>query len=196
MTPPGAATPGRRIAVVLAAGEGRRFGGAKQLAPFRGRPLLRHAIDAVAGRDDVDGTIVVLGAHAEAIVAGVELGDVTVVRCEDWARGPSASLSAGLAAAVRAGADEVLVTLGDQPLLPAATLDRVLAVAGEVVRAVHGGRPGHPVLLRGAAIAHAATLDDEARRTYLAGAARTVDVADVDDGADVDRPADLDALQP
>ena len=37
--------------LVLAAGEGRRFGGPKQLAPLRGRPLLAHAVaTARAGR--------------------------------------------------------------------------------------------------------------------------------------------------
>ncbi|MDO9408743.1 nucleotidyltransferase family protein [Patulibacter sp.] len=196
MTVPGAGRGVRRVAVVLAAGEGRRFGGAKQLAPFRGRPLLRHAIDAVASRTDVDETVVVLGAHADRVAAGVELDDVTVVRCERWDRGPSASLAAGLAAALRSGADEVLLTLGDQPLLRAATVDRVLATPGDVVRATHGSRPGHPVVLRGAAIAEVAALNDQERRAYLARAARPVDVADVDAGADVDRPGDLDALGP
>ncbi|MFN2431877.1 MAG: NTP transferase domain-containing protein, partial [Gemmatimonadota bacterium] len=33
--------------LVLAAGGGRRFGGAKLLAPLAGRPLLAHALDVV-----------------------------------------------------------------------------------------------------------------------------------------------------
>ena len=35
--------------LVLAAGEGSRFGGTKQLAPLGGRPLLEHALAVVGG---------------------------------------------------------------------------------------------------------------------------------------------------
>src|SRR6185437_10811575 len=47
-------------ALVLAAGEGRRFGGTKQLAELDGRPLLSYALAAVAG---ISPRVVVLG-HA------------------------------------------------------------------------------------------------------------------------------------
>ena len=46
------AHPRSRVRVgglILAAGEGRRFGGAKQLAEVRGRPLLAHAVAAMRG---------------------------------------------------------------------------------------------------------------------------------------------------
>lgn len=185
----------RRVAVVLAAGEGRRFGAVKQLAPLRGRPLLRHVLDAMVSRADVAETVVVLGAHVDTIRGALDLTDATVVVCDDWAHGPSASLATGLAAAVRSGAGEVLIVLGDQPMLPAVTVDRVLAGPGDVVRAVHGRRPGHPVLLRGDAIAHVAGLGDADRKTYFAAAARPVPVGDVDPGPDVDRPEDLLALE-
>lgn len=195
MTPSAPVPAAHRVAVVLAAGEGRRFGAVKQLAPLDGRPLLRHALDAVVSRPDVDGTVVVLGAHAHAILAALDLRDVTVVRCHDWARGPAASLATGLAAARRAGAGEVLITLGDQPAIHAVAIDRVLGTPGDVVRAAHGRRPGHPVLLRGAAIDHVAGLDDDGRKAFLAGAAHLVAVGDVDEGPDVDRPEDLRALE-
>jgi len=32
---------------VLAAGQAQRFGGGKLMAPFRGRPLLAHALEVV-----------------------------------------------------------------------------------------------------------------------------------------------------
>ena len=34
--------------ILLAAGEGRRFGGPKQLARVGGRPLIEHALEALA----------------------------------------------------------------------------------------------------------------------------------------------------
>ena len=36
--------------LILAAGEGRRFGGTKQLAELHGRPLLEHALEAMTRR--------------------------------------------------------------------------------------------------------------------------------------------------
>ena len=86
--------------LLLAAGEGRRFGGPKQLAELDGRPLVEHALGALAGLDRV---VVVLGAHADEIRAGADLGDAELVTCDDWAEGMSASLRRGLAALAEAG---------------------------------------------------------------------------------------------
>src|SRR3989442_3261575 len=79
--------------IVLAAGAGRRFGGPKQLAPLAGRPLLQHVVDAAP-----DPLTVVLGAHADAVRAGVDLDSADVVVCEDWEEGQAASLRPGVAA--------------------------------------------------------------------------------------------------
>ena len=55
--------------LVLAAGEGRRFGGPKQLAELDGVPLLQHAVDAMEGADDADPVRVALGARADEVAA-------------------------------------------------------------------------------------------------------------------------------
>lgn len=138
----------RIVSVVLAAGAGTRFGGRKQLAPLHGRPLLEHALDAAA-KTSTDATLVVLGAEAEAIAAGLELGAATAVECADWEQGPGASLRAGILAA---GADcaAVVITLGDEPFVSPAATDRLLAARDPdlpALRATYGGRPGHPVLI-------------------------------------------------
>src|SRR4051812_49542642 len=81
------------VGVVLAAGAGTRLRGAvpKPAVRFRGRPLLTWPLAALAagGLEDV---VVVLGAGADAVAADVELGGGTVVVCEAWAEGLSASL--------------------------------------------------------------------------------------------------------
>ena len=51
-------------ALILAAGEGRRFGGPKQLAELDGKPLLQHVLETAAPWDP----LVVLGAHADEIL--------------------------------------------------------------------------------------------------------------------------------
>ena len=107
-----------------------------------GRPLLAHVV--AAARAVLDPVVVVLGARAEQVRAGVALGGVAVVECPDWADGMSASLRCGLGALGEAEA--VVVLLGDQPLVTPDVLRAVLA-AGAPARAAYDGVPGHPVLL-------------------------------------------------
>src|SRR3954463_4201201 len=102
--------------LILAAGAGRRFGGTKQLADLRGRPLLEYAIEGVLSVPALDPVIVVLGHAAGEILGRVEFGEAEVVVCEEWERGQAASLRRGLAALADAGGAGV--TLGDPPLLP------------------------------------------------------------------------------
>ena len=67
--------------VVLAAGSGSRFGGAKQLAELDSRPLLEHALRAVEAVPALERIVVVLGARAQEIRAGVDFGATEVVVC-------------------------------------------------------------------------------------------------------------------
>ena len=66
--------------------------------------------------------------------------------CADWAEGMGASLRHGLAAL--GDADEVVIVLADQPFITPAVVARVRARAGDAARAIYGGAPGHPVVLR------------------------------------------------
>lgn len=155
--PPTAESPGLTVAVVLAGGEGRRFGGPthKLAAPLRGRPLLRHAVDtAVAAA--IGPVVVVTGAVALCDVTGFgatastagTCGAVTEIVNHRWVDGQATSLQAAVAEAGRLGADAIVVGLGDQPFLEpdawrlvAATRDTPIAVA------TYDGRRGHPVRL-------------------------------------------------
>ena len=177
-------------ALVLAAGAGTRFGATKQLATVRGRPLLEHALAAVAS---VSPRVVVLGHAADEIRARVDLHGATAVDCPDWEDGQAASLRCGLDAL--AGADAVLVVLGDQPGLTAAAVEALVAAAGEedAVRATYGGTPAHPVLLRRPLLARAGELRGDAGFRDLLRDARvgTVEVGHLAAADDVDTPADL-----
>jgi molybdenum cofactor cytidylyltransferase len=130
--------------LVLAAGEGRRFGGTKQLALVRGRPLLEHALAAVAG---LSPRVVVLGHEAEAIRAAVDLQGAAPVVCPEWAEGQAASLRCGVAAL--GDVDAAVILLGDMPDVTSAAVAAVAGAAGgDAVRGSYDGVPGHPVLLR------------------------------------------------
>jgi molybdenum cofactor cytidylyltransferase len=179
-------------ALVLAAGEGRRFGGTKQLAELDGRPLLEHALAAVTG---VSPRVVVLGHAAEEIRAGADLHGAEPVLCPQWQEGQSASLRCGLAAL--GDVDAVLVVLGDQPGITAAAVAAVLAAASagdeDAVRATYDGVPSHPVLLRRALVDRAGELRGDSGFRDLLKAARTrdVEVGHLADPADIDTREEL-----
>jgi CTP:molybdopterin cytidylyltransferase MocA len=174
--------------LLLAAGEGRRFGGPKQLARVGGRPLIERALAALAGLDRV---VVVLGARAEEIRAGADLGGAEVVVCADWAEGMGASLRAGLAALD--GAGEVVVVLADQPFITAAVVARVRAAEGDAARAVYGGAPGHPVVLRRPVLARAAELRGD--QGFRDVPMTHVECGDLADPRDIDTRADLEVVR-
>jgi CTP:molybdopterin cytidylyltransferase MocA len=123
-------------AVVLAAGEGSRFGGAKQ------QLLLPDVLAAVRG-SSVDDVVVVAGAHPIDV-------DARVVTCPEWERGMGASLRCGLQE-LAPETEAAVVALADGPDLTPAAVDRVIGAwrggAGDVIAASYGGDRGHPVLL-------------------------------------------------
>jgi molybdenum cofactor cytidylyltransferase len=182
---------------VLAAGAATRFGGAKQLAELDGRPLLEHALGAMAA-SGVDRMVVVLGAGAEEIAARVDLHGAEPLICDRWDEGQSASLATALAE--MGDADAVVVTLGDQPRMSPDAIRRVIAsreAGTAAVRATYNGDPGHPVLLERELIGRLrdVTGDHGARNLLLSVNTRDVPCDDLGGGDDVDTRAQLDALR-
>lgn len=192
------------VAVVLAAGASRRFGSPKLLAALDGRPLLQHALDAVAaaGLRDV---VVVLGDDAPAIEAAMTWRGERRVTNPRPGDGLASSLRVGLDAAVEVpDAGAVLVVLGDQPALRGDVIAAVVDAADDpaltalpFVRARYADDPApNPVLVRRSAWALAAGLDGDRGLGPLL-AARPHLVAEVEvtgTNPDVDTPADLAAL--
>jgi CTP:molybdopterin cytidylyltransferase MocA len=183
--------------LVLAGGAGRRFGGGKLLAELDGRPLLEHALAAMEAAT-LDRTVVVLGADADDILARVHLHGAEPVVCEEWEEGQSASLREGVEAL--AGAEAVVVTLGDQPRLSPRAIERVVAARApgvEALRATYGGMPGHPVLLERPLLARIHVLHGDTGARELLARARVEEVAcdGLGSAADVDTPAHLEALR-
>lgn len=197
-------------AIILAAGESSRMGRPKALLPDPdGRPFVARlaATFAAAG---VPHIIVVAGSQTAAISAALaaDRGAAAlrimpvVVTNPNPALGQVSSLWVGLDAAERAGAEAVLVTLVDIPMVQVETIERVLAAWRErrapIVRPAFGGRHGHPVLFDRAVFAElrSAPLDEGARAVVHAHAQEITNV-DVDDEGcvmDVDTPKDYEKL--
>jgi CTP:molybdopterin cytidylyltransferase MocA len=133
-------------AVVLAAGASSRFG----TSPPKQAVFLPEVLRRLRAAASVDDVVVVLGAH-EVVT------DARTVRCDEWERGPGASLRCGLAA-LGAGVEAAVVVLADGPELASEAVERVVAAwrdrGAEVVVASYAGVRGHPVLLARAAWDH------------------------------------------
>lgn len=181
-------------ALVLAAGAGRRFGGRKLLAPWRGRPLIEWSV-AAAIASGVDGVTVVLGCDADELETFLP-PSVDTVFCDDWAEGIAASLRCGVAA-LPAATTALAIFLGDMPEVPSALarelLDAVKAGA-PAAAASFEGIPAHPVAIGFASFAMLRTLrgDRGARSEILSIAGiQTINTSLASATFDVDVPSDL-----
>ena len=139
-------------ALILAAGESTRFGSPKQLADWRGKPLLEHVVHEVREWPQVESVYVVLGAKAEEIMDRLDLPGVTVIENIEWTEGMASSLRAGLDVLIGdRTSDKVLIVLGDQPLVSRKVIPMLLEVGKRSGRPVVVPRyryvRGHPVLV-------------------------------------------------
>jgi molybdenum cofactor cytidylyltransferase len=184
----------RRVgAVLLAAGGSSRMGVAKQLLPYRGRSLLRHAAETAVA-SPCRPVVVVLGAgadRAEEELAGLP---VAVVRNPSWSGGIGTSIRAGIAALC--DAEAALILLGDQPLVGPEALLALLERFGEggsdLVASEYAGTLGVPALFARVWFPRLLGLaDDEgAKRVILAAGAAVARVPCPAGALDVDTPGD------
>lgn len=152
------------VAVVLAAGAGRRFAGPghKLDAPLRGRPVLDRSVGAaLAARI---GPVVVV--TSRQLATALHPTVVHVVN-ERWDEGQITSLRAGIDAAASLGADAVVVGLGDQPFVSVDAWRVVAGVDAPIAVATYHGARGHPVGLRADAWPLLAATGDEGARGLM-----------------------------
>lgn len=189
------------VPLVLAAGEGRRVGGNKALLDLGGRPALARVLEA-AGAAGLGRPVVVLGHEAERVRALLP-GHATAVVNPDPGRGQTSSVQVGLGA-VPATASAVLVWPVDHALVTAGDVAALAAAArahpeATVVLPSHGGRAGHPALVRRALFPAILALapDEPLHAVVRAERARTHFVERPTDAVlrDLDTPADLAAAR-
>lgn len=130
--------------LVLAAGGSRRMGRPKQLLDLRGRPLLDTVLDT-ARSCGFDQLVVALGGSADEVRAAVDLRGCDVAENPAFGEGCSSSIAAALPT-LHPTTDVLVLLLGDQPGVTAATVHRLLSGRGDSAMAVcryDDGR-GHP----------------------------------------------------
>jgi 2-C-methyl-D-erythritol 4-phosphate cytidylyltransferase / 2-C-methyl-D-erythritol 2,4-cyclodiphosphate synthase len=125
------------FAVIVAAGRGRRAGGApKQWRPLAGARVIDHAIAAFASHPRIDGIVLVLHEDDTHLAGALEAKGLTVVT---GGAERSESVRAGLAALPASG--RVLIHDAARPCVPRAVIDGVLAALDNCDAAA----PGLPV---------------------------------------------------
>lgn len=197
-------------ALILAAGEGRRFGGDKLYALYRGRPLLSYVLDVVAAarkRGLLDGGHVVVAAGDDRGVTLARGAGLEPIINNAPELGLSHSLRLGFAALETRRpepAQAALVFLGDQPLVRSDVVEALVTAwregGGAVIRPRYAdspGTPGHPVLVARAiwTRAHALEGDQGLGAVLDSSPSETVTLDVKGDNPDVDTQRDLDALE-
>jgi molybdenum cofactor cytidylyltransferase len=181
-------------AILLAAGQSRRFGEAdKLLAPLAGEPLALHAarriVELAPGR-----RIAVFDAIDSPLARQLAALDFEIVANPNPERGLSHSLARGIGAATRGPAAAALICLADMPFFGTghlrALLARFDAAQSPVVASSDGTTAMPPALFARALFGRLAVSDgDRGGKALLTGAALVT--ASADELADIDRPDDL-----
>ena len=171
--------------LVLAAGEGKRFGGPKAPYVHKGERLIDRAVNVLteAGCDPV---FVVLGAWIG------DVPDATILENQNWSTGMGSSLQVGLKHLnSESGIDEVVVSLVDLPGLTSEAVSRIINTPGEIVVAAYYAKRGHPVKFASSTWPELikSAIGDQGARSYIAehpDQIVLVEVGDVATGEDMD----------
>jgi len=152
------------VALIVAAGSGSRMGGPmpKQYRPLLGKPMLRHAVEALIGHPRIDAVRVVVGTGQESLardaLRGLDVGQLIT-------GGPTrqASVLSGLEALRAEDApDLVLIHDAARPFCPPDVIDRLLKALSTNSAAVPA-LPAADTLMRG----KGKHLGDTVDRTHL-----------------------------
>ena len=205
----------RVAGVLLAAGQGSRFGQPKALVELDGQTLAERGVHMLQA-GGADPILIVTGA-APVVLAPAD--QVHTVYNEEWRTGMGSSLRAALRALSEAAepddtvlspADTVLppdvaavvVALADQPLVGAGAVARLIAAyraGAEVAVAAYDGKPRNPVLL---AREHwpeviATATGDQGARAFLRARpdlVTRIECGDTGRPDDIDTTADLERI--
>jgi len=136
-------------AIVLAAGESKRFGRNKLIEPLLGKPMIRWTVEA-AVNSIVDEVIVVLGFEAHKVRRVIEDLPCKFILNKNYSAGMSSSVKLGVKQ-VAGKSEAVVIIPGDCPLIDENSINKVIEAFREkclpIVIATYGGRRGHPILI-------------------------------------------------
>lgn len=153
MTKPRPARP--VYAIILAAGESRRFGHRNKLFLPCGHETILEASVRNILNSRVDGTVVVLGHQEDKVKKLLDKFSCKTVFNPDYRAGMGRSVVVGIdywLARIRPDPEAgLLFALSDQPFIPTAVIDNLIRkyrdTSADIVVPVFNGRRGHPSIL-------------------------------------------------
>ncbi len=113
-------------AIILAAGQGRRFGSAKQVAMFGNRSFVSRAIDGAAMLIARPHILIITGAHRQQVETEIAGAGVTIVHNRHWQAGIGTSIACGISK-LPGDAHAALLMPCDQVLMGGEQLDTLKA---------------------------------------------------------------------
>lgn len=192
------ATESSVAVVVLAAGASRRMGRPKQLLPFQGTTLVRHAVGRALD-SDCRPVVVVLGCRWREIARDLQGLAIEIALNPDWQRGMSTSIRTGLEDLQQRSAppSAIIFMTCDQPAVNGELLDRLadlhLRQGAELAACRYKGSLAVPALFGASFYAQLTALQgDEGARSILRRNGSHVEAVEFPQGEfDIDRPEDL-----
>jgi xanthine dehydrogenase accessory factor len=188
------------VLAVLAAGGSRRLGRPKQLVDVRGKPLVRHVVDALT-TSACEAFAVVVGASERSVTAALDGAPVVALRNEAWAQGIASSIRVATTWAMERSAPALVLALADQPLLDAAHVDRLVEAWSAArsrpaaVASIYAGVLAVPALFDASVFASLLALEgDRGASRLLRGRAHVVGIEWTAGEVDVDTESDARAL--
>ena len=184
--------------VVLAAGASRRLGQPKQLVLYDGVPLVVHAARRLirAGCSEV---ITVVGAFADDVTASLQNTETSVIFNDAWPNGMGSSIALAVEQ-LTSNTTAVLISLCDQPFIPTAHLEKLIAAvsfpdATVAVSEYGDGASGVPAIFTRAHFDSLLQLDGDRGAKELIQRVKHVKVRlSREEEKDVDTGADLESL--
>jgi len=181
--------------IILAAGSSSRLGQPKQLVPWQGIPLIRHA--AITAIEANLGPIaIVLGAIVEPCRDALQGLDLIITENPAWESGMGSSIACGMASLTSHDLENVIVTLCDLPLITPAVFGKLLALRlsekTEVIASHNGNTHAPPILFSKNRFSLLESLTGpEGARSLLRDETSITPMDCPESNADIDTPDDL-----
>ncbi len=138
--------------IILAAGESKRIGQAKQLLRLGENTILEHTLhNYMASRSEE--IILVLGYRANEILKLIPQESIIAVQNPEYSKGMSKSIIHGLSH-VNPKADGILIALADQPFIDTNTINRLITAFLKsnkgIIIPLYRNKRGNPVIFSAA----------------------------------------------
>jgi molybdenum cofactor cytidylyltransferase len=135
--------------IVLAAGESRRMGRQKLLLPYGGVPVIRHIVNVLES-SSLDHIGVVTGKDNVLVKESLSGANVQFTHNDEYEKGMLSSVRKGVEL-VQGTDSDLMLFLGDQPMIRRNVIDELVAGWSADEKAIHvasyESHRGHPVII-------------------------------------------------